>query len=664
MIKKRILSTVCAFVMGTSCFAGMQGAFSSDEVGITASAATTTVDLPVTRISGSNRFATAAAVSKKAYPNGTENVILASDSNYADALCGSPLAKALNAPILLSAKELLPNATKTEMTRLGVKNVYILGGTAVIDETIEKQLAETGLNVVRIAGEDRYGTSSEVARCLQQMSGKPSLTAFFVSANDYPDAISVSSIAAIKDSPIFYVDKSGKLDEKVKDYLANCGRKLGFAYIIGGTSAISDDILEEIKPYFNQSGRYGGDNRYDTNAYINTAFRTSFTGTDIYLATGKDFPDALTGGVLAAKNGSPIAMADTVLTAKQTEYFKNYGVTEAKGNSLDILGGEAAVSRTTTKAVLLYEDPALTVTDNGTSATLKWAKNSFITSYQVYRDSELITTVTDPFKTSYTDKEISKNSSYRYRVVYNFKMKGQKYVLDASAEIKRKAPEYSAIMTKENTARLNSEKNNTPKSSFMTENAQGATSTYSYYDIKMLTTNDWATLDKFAKEHFTSSMTKAEKVAYTLNWINKNVWYGTVADGGWAKIMAMVQNGTFSYVNCIFNNKIGQCNCYNGALVSMMLYLGYDAHLVCGYRGRTNENGVDRGGSNHWQHFWGEVKINGQIYVMEAGNYGEDGDWMHLCEPYKDVEGRYEYTENGQKKTGWHGYLKNGKIAL
>ena len=40
MIKKRILSTVCAFVMGTSCFAGMQGAFSSDEVGITASAAT------------------------------------------------------------------------------------------------------------------------------------------------------------------------------------------------------------------------------------------------------------------------------------------------------------------------------------------------------------------------------------------------------------------------------------------------------------------------------------------------------------------------------------------------------------------------------------------------------------------------------------------------
>ena len=180
----------------------------------------------------------------------------------------------------------------------------------------------------------------------------------------------------------------------------------------------------------------------------------------------------------------------------------------------------------------------------------------------------------------------------------------------------------------------------------------------------MLTTNDWATLDKFAKANFTSSMTKAEKVAYTLNWINKNVWYGTVADGGWAKIIAMVQNGTFSYVNCIFNYKIGQCNCYNGALVSMMLYLGYDAHLVQGYRGRTNENGVDRGGSNHWQHFWGEVKINGQTYVMEAGNYGEDGDWMHLCELYKDVEDKYQYTEGGKTKTGWRGYIKNGKIAL
>lgn len=664
MIKKRILSTVCAFVMGISCFAGMQSAFSSDEVGITASAATTTVSLPVTRISGSNRFATAAAVSKKAYPKGTKNVILASDSNYADALCGSPLAKALDAPILLSAKDLLPTATKTEMTRLGVKNVYILGGTSVISEEIEKQLAETGLNVVRIAGEDRYETSAEVAKVLQQMAGKPSLTAFFVSANDYPDAISVSSIAAIKDSPIFYIDKSGKLDEKVKDYLANCGRKLGFAYIIGGTSAISDDIIEEIKPYFNQWGRYGGNNRYDTNTRINSAFRTMFTGKDIYLATGKDFPDALTGGVLAAKNGSPIAMADTVLTAKQTEYFKELGITEAKGNTLHILGGAAAVSNATAKAVLLYEDPALKVTDNGTSAALKWATNSFITSYQIYRDGTLLTTVTDPFKTSYTDKEISNISSYKYRVVYNFKMKGQKYVLDASAELKRKAPEYTAIMTKENTARLNSVKNNTPKSSFRTENAQGAASYNTYYDIKMLTTNDWATLDKFAKAHFTSSMTKAEKVAYTLNWINKNVWYGTVADGGWAKIIAMVQNGTFSYVNCIFNYKIGQCNCYNGALVSMMLYLGYDAHLVQGYRGRTNESGVDRGNTNHWQHFWGEVKINGQTYVMEAGNYGEDGDWMHLCELYKDVEDKYQYTENGKTKTGWRGYIKNGKIAL
>ena len=664
MLKKRILSTVCAFVMGMSCFAGMQGAFSADEVGITASAAAATVNLPMTRISGANRFETAVAVSKQAYPKGAANVILASDSNYADALCGSPLAKALSAPILLTAKDLVPNATTAEITRLGAKNVYILGGTAVVDEAVEAQLKESGLNVVRIAGDDRYGTSTEVAKHMQQATGKTPVSAFFVSAIDYPDAISASSIAAVKDSPIFYVNRTGKLDDKIKEYLASCGKKLDAAYIIGGTSAISNNILEEIKPYFEKSGRYGGANRYDTNAVVNTAFRSFFTGKDIYLATGKDFSDALTGGVLAAKNGSPIAIADKVLTAKQTEYFKNYGITEAKGNTLEILGGEGAVTNNTAKAVMLYEDPSLTATDGGTSATLKWAKNSFITSYQVYRDGTLLATITNPYTVTYTDKTINKESSYKYRVVYNFTVKGQKYVFDASAEVKRKGFDFRDIMTKENTARLNSEKNNTAKSSFKTENAQSATSTYSYYDIKMLTTKDWATLEKFAKEHFTSSMTKAEKVAYTLNWINKNVWYGTVADGGWAKLVAMAQNGTFSYVNCIFNYKIGQCNCYNGALVSMMLYLGYDAHLVCGYRGRTNASGYDRGGSNHWQHFWGEVKINGQIYVMEAGNYGEDGDWMHLCELYRDVEDKYEYTENGKKITGWRGYLKNGKIVL
>ena len=667
---KRIISTVSAVVMGFSCMIGMHTAFSDGENGPAVSAATSSVtkiannyvDLPYERLGGANRFATAAAVSKKAYPNGTENVVIACDADYADALCATPLAKALDAPILLTANNVLPKETIAEVKRLGAKTVYLVGNDACTATFVEDGLQQYG--IVKISGKDKFGTCARVASFMKEIAEKPSLTAFLASANDFPDALSISSIAAVKGSPVLYVDKSGKLSEEVKSYLASSGKKLGFAYIIGGSGAISDDVYKELEPYFNQWRRYGGSNRYETNNVVNNAFQSTFKGKDLYLATGKNYPDAMTGSVLAAKNESPLMIADNKPTYSQTKYLKNVGgITESKANTLHIFGGEAVVSLDMAKEIMMIHDPKLSVADGGTKATLSWSSNSFITSYQIYRDGNLLATIKDPFTTTYKDSGINKSETYTYRVIYNYKIKGKVYVSDASHQLLRKGAEYLNLLNSVNSARLNSEKNNTPKYTFKTENAQPSRSTFTYYDIRY-SLNDWETLEKFAKKHFTSSMTKAEKVAYTVNWINKNVWYGTVANGGWAKIMAMVNNRTFSYVNCIFNYKIGQCNCYNGALASMMLYLGYDAHLVMGFRGKTSDKGLDRGGYNHWQHFWCEVKINGQTYVMEAGNYGEDGDWMHVCEKYKDVEYQYKYTENKVTKTGWSGYIKNGKIVL
>lgn len=661
---KRIVSTVCAVVIAAGSMLGYQALAPAQDVSVVAQALPSYVEktLPMDRLSGSNRYETAAMVSQQAFPKGCSSVVIASGTDYADALCGNPLAKSLNAPLLLSEDKLLPAETEKEIKRLGAKTAFVIGGKGVISEAVKVKLQQNGLTVVRVAGKDRYETSVNVSTIMDQTRKSASLTAFFVSASDYPDALSVSAVAAIKNSPIFYVDKSGKLSDSVKNYLKSCKKKLGFAYIIGGSGAIDDKIFEELKPYFNESGRYGGANRYDTNAYINTAFRTIYKSKDVYLCTGSGFPDALAGAVLAAKDSAPLMLADRTVNDKQTEYLRNYENIKIGGKeTLHIVGGEGAVANTAAQSVLMIEDASLRVNDGGKSATLVWGRNQYVTSYQILRDGKAITEITDPFRTTYVDTGITADASYQYTIKYNYTINGQKYLDTAKAELKRKMPEYKYIMNEVNTARLNSEKNNTPKYSFRTENAQGATSTNSYYDMRYLKTGDLATLEKFAREHFTNSMTKADKVAYTLNWINKNVWYGTVADGGWAILTAMANNGTFSYVNCIFNHKIGQCNCYNGALASMMLYLGYDAHLVMGYRGQVNGDGVI---TSKWQHFWCEVKINGQTYVMEAGNYGEDGDWMYLCELYKDVESSYTYTDGKKTKTGWHGYIKNGKVVL
>lgn len=61
-----------------------------------------------------------------------------------------------------------------------------------------------------------------------------------------------------------------------------------------------------------------------------------------------------------------------------------------------------------------------------------------------------------------------------------------------------------------------------------------------------------------------------------------------------------------------------------------MVYLGYDAYIIQGYRGTYK--------GNHWQHFWCEVNINGTKYLMETGNK-KDGDWWYFLTPYKYTSG-------------------------
>lgn len=703
MIRKKILSAVCAIAISFGCFTAAPGAFGFDNNGITADAYyDNTSGLPVERIAGMNRYETAQACSRAAYPNGSENVVLAYGSNYADALCGVPLAKLVDAPILLTTKDTLSEANLYEIQRLGAKNVYLLGGKGVISEKIEKSLKDSKYNVVRVAGSNRFGTSAQIAKTMQDIqtpesekqtetqqsqttqpvngtSAQPtatsstkttsatsagtaqattttktsstsaavsddkteaakkiSTTAFFVCANTFPDALSVSSVAALTDSPIFYVNNSGKLDAAVKEYLDKCGIKFEKAYIIGGELAIGKAITEELKPYFKTTERIGGANRYDTNILVNTAFAKLFTSKDIYLATGKDFPDALAGGVNAAKHGSPLLLADGEISKTQLDYLTKYGIDPKGSNILYVLGGSGVVSEETVKSVLMMKDHDISIINYGTKMKLSWTADDKASAYEIYRDGKLIKTIKDLKVTEFTDTGLNAAKDYEYSVRYVFGT-GQ----DALSQTE-------SMMSSDYNAVLNSVPDG-QKYVLKTENAQGTKSTFSSYDIRLLKTKDWATLEKFAKEHFTKNMTKADKVAYTLNWINKNVWYGTVQDGGWAKLLAMVSNGTFSYVNCIFNYKIGQCNCYNGALASMMLYLGYDAHLVMGYRGAADDKGKI---TKKWQHFWCEVVINGQTYVMEAGNYGEDGDWMYICE-------RYRYVDSPT-----YGYIKNGKVVM
>lgn len=253
---------------------------------------------------------------------------------------------------------------------------------------------------------------------------------------------------------------------------------------------------------------------------------------------------------------------------------------------------------------------------------ITWKENTKATGYVIYRYSwqdgeyKKIKTITDSSVTSYTDKNLSNSNEYCYKVRTYVKYGGKTYYSGYS-----NIESSSSASSRLDAAKLS------PHHDYTLSNTQGSKTVNSTVKIS---DSDWKTLKKFANEHFTSSMTREEKVTTALLWINRNVKYAYGND--WSKISSK------SYVDAIFNYKLGQCVQYNGAMVAMLSYLGYDATLVQGYRGSYP--------NNYWQHFWGEVNIDGQTYVMETGNYGKNGEWWYVAATYSEARGYIKNKKN------------------
>ena len=292
------------------------------------------------RISGSNRYATAAAISSKSYST-ADTVVIASGEKFADALAGVPLAKAYKSPILLTSAGSITNETLSEITRLKAKTAIILGGTGAVSKNVEQKIAEKGLKIDRIAGGTRFKTAALIAERLKEKTSSVR-SVFCVYYDGFADALSASSAAAIEGSPILYVNTSGTLDSCTKQFISQNQSTIQSAFVIGGTGVISDSMMTQITSAGGKNAaRLSGSNRYETCVSVNSRFASLFKSPSICAATGKTFPDALSGGVFAALNNSPVFLADQTLSKTQQSYLKNKTFSK-----IYVLGGAGAVPNT------------------------------------------------------------------------------------------------------------------------------------------------------------------------------------------------------------------------------------------------------------------------------------------------------------------------------
>lgn len=196
-------------------------------------------DVEVHRIAGVDRFDTAARVSAHVFPGGgMRQAFVATGLDFPDALSGVAIA-APDAPILLSARDAVPQPTLDELGGAQVIEIVALGGSSVLSGGVIQSLGDHAAGVTRIAGADRFETSARIASGIA-----PGGTVFVATGATFPDALAGGSIAAQIGGPVLLTARD-VLPEPVRAELERLAPAR--IVILGGASAVGPAVEAELR---------------------------------------------------------------------------------------------------------------------------------------------------------------------------------------------------------------------------------------------------------------------------------------------------------------------------------------------------------------------------------------------------------------------------------
>src|SRR5680860_742761 len=176
--------------------------------------------------------------------------------------------------------------------------------------------------VARIAGADRIESAIKLSQ--SAWPNPPTSHVLLARADAFPDALAAGPLAGQLGAPILLTPSSA-----LPPVVANEIRRLApqTVYILGGEAAISAGVAGTVAALGPAVERLSGATRYDTAQVI--ASRTD--GNDAVIASGLNFPDAL--------SASSLAPSDVLLTQRDQLSFNPAGL-----GGMTIVGGTAVIA--------------------------------------------------------------------------------------------------------------------------------------------------------------------------------------------------------------------------------------------------------------------------------------------------------------------------------
>lgn len=288
------------------------------------------------RIGGADRYEAAANIAKAAFTGSPVPIMyIATGVNYPDALTAGVPAARLNGPLLLVDGGTIPDSIRAEIARLKPQKIVVAGGpSSVPDSVIAELAAMVGADkVTRVAGEDRY----EASRNINLLAFTPGSVrhVYIATGTNFPDALSASAAGAINGSPVLLVNGySTEPDEATMEAIRTLGATR--VTIVGGPNSVSTAFEAALAAQID-TRRISGADRYEVSRLIAEDLFAPAPPppSEVLLATGANFPDALAGAVLAWRKRAPLMVTPGWCVPGATlQTINNWG---AKGVTL--LGG-------------------------------------------------------------------------------------------------------------------------------------------------------------------------------------------------------------------------------------------------------------------------------------------------------------------------------------
>jgi putative cell wall-binding protein len=246
-----------------------------------------------------------------------------------------------------------PSVRAALLRRLAVALLGAALALALLPPAAGAQDDDGSVTPARVSGESRFHTAAAIAAT----SFDAAAVAVLVTGEDHPDALAGSFAAGRLDAPILLA-AADHVPAPTREVLEELG--VDEVVLVGGEGAIGDEVVAALEDDGYEVERLAGGDRYQTAIAVAQAHHEGVDAGTLdgqrpaLLASGEDFPDALSAGPVAARAGIPL-----LLTPRDRALPGVGAALEELGiERLIIAGGTGAVSEAVADA---YREQGYTV---------------------------------------------------------------------------------------------------------------------------------------------------------------------------------------------------------------------------------------------------------------------------------------------------------------